>query len=46
MQIILEFDDELKGLRNFMWLLHNSDKRQDAYDGWNFTDIGPWDTHG
>ena len=27
-----------------MW--HNNDTRQDSYNNWNFTDIGPWDTNG
>ena len=43
-QIFIEFDDELKGLENFVYLWINKDRRQDAYNNWNFTKPGPWDS--
>ena len=32
-------------MKNRIWLWHNNDTRQDAYNGWNFT-IDSWDADG
>ena len=41
-QIFYEFSDELKGIKNYLYLWENSDTREDAYSNWNFTEVIPW----
>ena len=45
-QIFCTYDDELKGLRNYQYMFHNSEKRDFWYNNWNFTKSGPWDGDG
>ena len=36
-QIFCEYDNELIGLTNYIWMWHNSNKNESAYNFWNFS---------
>ena len=42
----MTYADELKGLRNYIYLYHNMERRKDHYNNWNFTDSMDWDGNG
>ena len=42
-QIFTEYDDELKGLTNFLWVWHNSNNNETDHNNWNFTTPWLWD---
>ena len=42
----MTYADELKGLRNYIYLFHNMERRQDHYNNWNFTESISWDGNG
>lgn len=45
-QIYCTYADELKGLKNYIYMWHNGERRQEHYNNWNFTKSGPWDGDG
>ena len=44
-QIFCEYDDELYGLRHFIWMWHNSNHNASDYSYWNFTETDLWDNY-
>ena len=42
-QIFCEYDDELKGLTNYIWMWHNKNNDESAYNYWNFSKAWDWD---
>ena len=44
-QIIWEYDDELKGLGNYLWMWHNKNDDESKYNFWNFTRPKEWDDY-
>ncbi len=43
-QIFCEYDDELKGLTNYVWMGHNNNKNESEYNYWNFSSTYDWDS--